>query len=172
MQNQNGQIELFDTEELFSSVPAKSYTPDGNRLKVHFMSEHINWATPQAIFDKLNAEFDFTLDPCADISNAKCKKFYTLKENGLAQDWSKERVFMNPPYGKEISKWIKKAYQESKKGALVICLIPSRTDTKWWHDFVLNAKQIRFIKGRLSFNDGDNTAPFPSAIIVFDGRGV
>lgn len=173
MQDQNGQCELFEVEELFSSVPTKSYTPDGKRrFEAQFMSERIDWATPQGLFDKLNDEFDFTLDPCATEVNAKCRKFYTLRENGLAQDWSNERVFMNPPYGRVIGDWMKKAYSESLKGALVVCLIPCRTDTEWWHTWVMRAKQIRFIKGRLYFDDGDGRAPFPSAIVVFDSRGV
>ena len=124
------------------------------------------WTTPQKLFDELNQEFGFTLDPCCTHQNAKCNKHFTAEENGLDRDWSNEIVFMNPPYGRVIGKWIKKACDESRKGATVVCLIPSRTDTAYWHDYVMKG-QIRFIRGRLKFGDGNNPAPFPSAIVVF-----
>jgi phage N-6-adenine-methyltransferase len=136
-------------------------------LKTMFSSKTDLWTTPQDFFDRLNAEFNFTLDPCSDGTNAKCKKYYTPKEDGLSQDWSGERVFMNPPYGREIGKWIKKAYEEAQKGSVVVCLIPSRTDTRYWHDYVMKADEIRFVKNRLYFNDGKGRAPFPSAVVVF-----
>lgn len=126
------------------------------------------WATPQWLFDALNKEFGFTLDPCSDGSNAKCPKFYTPRENGLLRDWGTETVFMNPPYS-EVDEWMRKAYGAALEGATVVCLIPARTDTKWWHDYVMKA-EIRFIKGRLKFGDAENSAPFPSAIIVFRPR--
>lgn len=126
------------------------------------------WATPQWLFDALNKEFGFTLDPCSDGTNAKCPKFYTPHENGLLRDWGTETVFMNPPYS-EVDEWMRKAYGAALEGATVVCLIPARTDTKWWHDYVMKA-EIRFIKGRLKFGDAENSAPFPSAIIVFRPR--
>ena len=139
-------------------------------LKTMFSSATDLWATPQDFFDRLNAEFHFTLDPCSDGTNAKCSKYYTPKENGLIQDWSGERVFMNPPYGRVIGDWIRKAYEEgTKPNTLVVALIPARTDTKYWHDYVMRAKEIRFVRGRLKFGDGANSAPFPSAVVVFDG---
>ena len=133
---------------------------------VHYMSERQDWATPQALFDALNAEFQFTLDPCALPHNAKCAKFYTPTDDGLAQDWTKDRVFCNPPYGREVARWMRKAYESSRGGALVVCLVAARTDTRWWHDYAIHGEQ-RFIKGRVKFGDGKQGAPFPSAVIVF-----
>ena len=135
--------------------------------KVLFSSNSNEWATPQWLFDELNKEFNFTLDPCATKENAKCKKFYSLLEDGLKQNWSDETVFCNPPYGREIGKWVKKSYEESKNGTVVM-LIPSRTDTKWFHDYIYNKKEVRFLKGRLKFGDSKNSAPFPSMIVVFN----
>ena len=135
-------------------------------MNVHFKSERLDGVTPQAFFDELNKEFDFTLDPCATDESAKCDRYYTIDDNGLDKSWANERVFMNPPYGREIKKWMEKAYLESKM-ALIVCLIPSRTDTKWWHDYVMKANEIRFIKGRLKFENYKANAPFPSAIVIF-----
>ena len=135
---------------------------------IHFSSETNEWSTPMDFFNKLNTEFNFTLDPCATAENAKCSKFYTLEDDGLAQDWLNEIVFMNPPYGRQIKHWIKKAFDESLKGAIVVCLVPARTDTQYWHDYCMKADEVRFIKGRLKFSDKD-AAPFPSAVVVFKG---
>jgi site-specific DNA-methyltransferase (adenine-specific) len=134
-----------------------------------YSSKTGEWATPQALFDKLNEEFGpFDLDPCATIENAKCKKFYTKEDNGLNKVWGiNDRIFVNPPYGREIGLWVAKAYDASKHGAsVVVMLIPARTDTKWWHLYVALG-EVRFIRGRLKFNDGKNPAPFPSAIVIF-----
>ena len=140
-------------------------------MEVHFSSKSNEWNTPDDLYNKLNNEFNFTLDPCTNGENNKCEKFYTEKENGLIKDWSKDIVFMNPPYGRQISQWIEKAYNESLKGSKVVCLIPSRTDTKYWHNFIFNkASEVRFIKGRLKFGNSKNSAPFPSAIIVYDNN--
>lgn len=129
-------------------------------------SKTVEWSTPQGFFDKLNAELGpFDLDPCAVAENAKCAKFYTKAENGLSQPWS-GRVFMNPPYGREIGKWIKKAWESSRGGAFVVCLIPARTDTAYWHDFVMKG-EVRFVRGRLYFGNGMGPAPFPSAVVIF-----
>ncbi|WP_053040162.1 DNA N-6-adenine-methyltransferase [Staphylococcus haemolyticus] len=137
--------------------------------KALFSSETNEWATPQALFDKLDKEFNFTLDPCSTHENHKCKKYFTIEDDGLKQDWSNDIVFMNPPYSREIKFWMEKAYSESLKGAIVVCLIPARTDTKYWHDWIFNkAAEIRFIKGRVKFGDGTGSAPFPSALIVYD----
>lgn len=130
-----------------------------------FTSTTDMWATPRAFFDQLNHEFHFTLDPCAIPENAKCAHYFTVEINGLKQDW-KGTVFMNPPYGREIGAWLKKAYESSLEGATVVCLVPARTDTRWWHDYCMKG-EIRFVKGRLKFNDGPNSAPFPSAVVVF-----
>lgn len=138
-------------------------------LGVHFSSETNEWGTPQKFYEKLNDEFHFTLDPCSTHENHKCDKYYTQEDDGLSQDWSNEVVFMNPPYGREIKHWIQKAYEESLKGATAVCLIPARTDTTYWHNYIFGkASEVRFVKGRLKFGDGKNSAPFPSAVIVFD----
>ncbi len=130
-------------------------------------SNDMTWATPQKWYDYLNLEFKFTLDPCCSEETAKCKRFYTEKDNGLEKDWSDERVFMNPPYGRFIGEWMEKAYQESKKGALVVCLIPARVDTLWWHSTAMKASDVRFPIGRLKFGEAKSSAPFPVAIVVF-----
>lgn len=126
--------------------------------------KHGEFPTPPDFYHKLDSEFHFTLDPCATVENAKCQKFFTKADNGLAQDWGKEIVFMNPPYN-TVKDWIKKAYYSSLRGATVVCLIPSRTDTSWWHDYCMKG-EIRFIRGRLKFC-GKDSAPFPSAVIIF-----
>lgn len=131
-------------------------------MNVHFSSATPEWATPQDLFDELNKEFKFTLDPCATTENAKCKKFFTITDNGLEKDWSKYTVFMNPPYGREIGKWIAKI---AAGGG--VALLPARTDTKWFHEYIYNKAEIRFIKGRLKFGGHKNSAPFPSMIVVF-----
>lgn len=133
-----------------------------------FTSKTPEWATPRAFFDDLNREFGFTLDPCATDENAKCPSYFTKGVDGLTQDWN-GMVFMNPPYGREIGHWMRKAYQESQRGATVVCLVPARTDTAWWHDFAVKG-EIRFIRGRLKFGDSKNSAPFPSALVIFRGR--
>jgi len=129
-------------------------------------SKRHNYETPQDLFDSLNAEFHFTLDPCATDKNAKCKRYFTYHDNGLNKSWENEIVFMNPPYGKEIKYWIAKAFLESKKGITVVCLVPARTDTSWWHDIVMRG-EIRFIRGRLKFKGMKYNAPYPSAIVIF-----
>jgi len=139
-------------------------------MSVHYSSNSNEWSTPQEFYDRLNEEFKFNLDPCSDGVNAKCERYFTEKEDGLTQDWSDSIVFMNPPYGRAIKDWIRKAFEESEKGATVVALIPSRTDTRYWHDYVMKAKEIRLIKGRIKFGDGYNSAPFPSAVVVFDAH--
>ena len=133
---------------------------------VHFSSERDNWETPQDFFDKLNEEFGFTLDVCAEDDTAKCEKYYTKKDDAFTKEW-KGVCWMNPPYGRAIGVWLKKAYETSQNESTVVCLIPSRTDTKWWHDYVMQAAEIRFVKGRLKFDGHKNSAPFPSAVVVF-----
>ena len=133
---------------------------------VHFSSATNEWATPQHLFDKLNAKWRFELDVCATPENAKCLRYFTESDDGLQKQWSPFVCWMNPPYGRAIKHWIKKAYEESQRGATVVCLIPSRTDTAYWHDYVMKG-EIEFIRGRLRFGDAKNSAPFPSAIVVF-----
>ena len=128
-----------------------------------------DWGTPVDFFKTLNKEFNFELDVCASEHNYKCDRYYTIKENGLEQEWGNVN-WCNPPYGRSIGNWIKKAYEENKKGKTIVLLIPSRTDTKWFHDYIYNQHEIRFIKGRLKFNDGKNPAPFPSMVVVMKGK--
>lgn len=138
-------------------------------MNVHFSSKTDLWSTPQDFYSALDKEFGFNLDPCATKENAKCAEFYTLNDDGLAKDWA-GIVFMNPPYGREIGKWVKKAAYEVERGfaSIVVCLLPARTDTKWWHDYVIG-NEIRFVKGRLKFGNSKNSAPFPSAVVVMRG---
>ena len=143
---------------------------DSQTTKTMFSSKSNEWGTPQAFYERLNEVHGFTLDPCADAKNKKCAKFYTMEDNGLAKSWEGEKVFMNPPYGRQIKHWIQKAYQEGQKpNTRVVCLVPARTDTKYWHDYCMKAETIHFVKGRLKFGDSKNAAPFPSAVVVFDG---
>ena len=125
------------------------------------------WATPQDFFDRLNDEFHFTLDPCSTDENAKCAKHYTKDQDGLAQDWTGETVFCNPPYGKNIWQWCKKCYEHSLEGGTAVMLIHARTDTKWFHEWVLHKAEMRFIRGRLHFNGSKWNAPFPSLVAVY-----
>lgn len=137
-----------------------------NNLTPLFTSLTDEWPTPRRLFDALHAEFCFTLDPCATEANAKCGRYFTRAEDGLKQDWSRDAVFMNPPYGRIIGHWVKKAYESARQGALVVSLLPARTDTRWWHDYVMRG-EIRLLRGRLTFEGGKYPAPFPSAIVVF-----
>jgi phage N-6-adenine-methyltransferase len=143
---------------------------DSNQdIDVHFSSEDLTWETPQTFFNLLDLEFHFTLDPCCVKETAKCDTYFTPETDGLSQSWEGHEVFMNPPYGREIGPWMHKAAEESAlSGLTVVCLVPARTDTAWWHDtvFQYNA-DVRFVKGRLKFGDSQNSAPFPSAVIIF-----
>ena len=142
-------------------------------MSVHFSSKRMDWETPQKLFNELNEKYNFTIDVATNGKNSKLENFYTEKDNALNKKW-KGRVFCNPPYGREIKKWVKKAYEESKKNynEIIVLLIPARTDTSYWHDYIFNkANEINFIKGRLKFElDGKQfgAAPFPSAIIIFN----
>lgn len=130
-----------------------------------FSSAKCEWETPQETFNALHAEFGFQVDVCALPENAKCSAYFTPEIDGLAQSW-RGVCWMNPPYGRVMPKWIKKAYESSLDGATVVCLIPARTDTAAWHDYCMKG-EIRFIRGRLKFGGHTNSAPFPSAIVVF-----
>ena len=133
---------------------------------VHFSSETDQWATPKDFFDKCDKEYGpFTLDVCADKDNAKCQRFFSKAQNGLSQNWT-GKCWMNPPYGREIGRWMQKAYESSVNGAIVVCLVPARTDTRWWHEYAMKGK-VTFIRGRLKFGGSKNSAPFPSALVVF-----
>jgi phage N-6-adenine-methyltransferase len=131
-----------------------------------------DWETPRELFDSLNTEFSFVLDAAASDDNALCKRYYTRVTNALWFNWEAEggAVFCNPPYGQEIARWVQKCFEQSQRGMTVVMLIPSRTDTRYWHSFVMRAAEIRFIRQRLRFggeSDCGNTAPFPSAVVVF-----
>lgn len=134
---------------------------------VYASSKTDEWATPQDLFDRLDAIWHFDLDVCATASNAKCAKYYTREQDGLKQEW-RGCCWMNPPYGREIGRWMRKAYEASMQGATVVCLVPARTDTAWWHDYAMQG-EIAFFRGRLKFGNAQNSAPFPSALVVFDG---
>lgn len=133
-----------------------------------FSSVTDEWYTPIDFYNKLNKEFNFNLDPCATDINHKCAKYFTKEDNGLLQSWGGYNVFCNPPYGRVINAWVEKAYNESKKdNTLIVMLLPARTDTKWFHNFIYHKAEIRFIKGRLKFGGCKNAAPFPSMVVIF-----
>ena len=148
-------------QDAMAGFSALCYAPSS----VHFLSQTDEWATPQSFFDAQHAVHNFTLDVCATPENAKCPRYWTRSDDGLKQSWSGERCWMNPPYGRAIGLWMRKAYEESQRGALVVCLVPARTDTAWWHDYAAKG-DVTFIRGRLKFGDGKNSAPFPSALVV------
>ena len=132
-----------------------------------FLQNPMSTGTPQFLYDRLNQVNQFTLDPCATDLNHKCPKYFTIEDNGLAQSWANEVVFINPPYS-DIAKWVEKAFNEAKRNdAICIMLIPARTDTKYWHNFIMKANSITFIKGRLKFGSMKTAAPFPSCIVEF-----
>ena len=135
-----------------------------------FSSNTDLWSTPQDFFDKLNEEFNFNLDVCATKENAKCQDYFTEEDNGLEWTWDNYRVWMNPPYGRVIGQWVKKANEA--RGGIVVCLLPARTDTQWFHDYIYNNQraEIRFLKGRLKFGGSKNSAPFPSMLIIFKDK--
>ena len=134
-----------------------------------YSSNSDEWETPQDLFDTLDAEFKFTLDACAGETNHKCERFITKEEDGLRSSWAGERVFCNPPYS-EIDRWVKKAFSESKNdNTIIVMLIPSRTDTKYFHNYIYHRAEIRFIKGRIKFGNSKWNAPFPSMIVIYRG---
>ncbi len=155
-----------------------------NNLEVHFSSKSQNWRTPRFLFDKLNSEFHFEIDAAADDKNHLCPVYFSQENSCFNKNWIDygKSAFMNPEYGRKIGKFIQKAYEESLKGCHVVCLIPSRTDTRYFVKYCMKAKEIRFIAGRLKFvnsslpsyrEDGDfklSPAPFPSAVVIFDGK--
>lgn len=137
---------------------------------VLFSRKTDEWETPKDLYQTLDAEFRFSLDPCSTDINAKCENHYTAKDNGLAKNWGGQRVFCNPPYSK-VREWVQKCYEEAKKpGTVVVALLPSRTDTRWFHDYILDRAEIRFIRGRLKFSGAQYNAPFPSIIVIWRGE--
>lgn len=138
--------------------------------KEFFSSKSDEWSTPLDLFNILNAEFSFNLDPCSSDLNFLCENHFTKIDNGLVQNWSGYNVFCNPPYS-DIKNWVKKCYDEFlKNNTLIVLLIPARTDTKYFHEYILPYAEIRFIKGRLRFGGSSQNAPFPSIICVFRGK--
>lgn len=128
-----------------------------------FTSNTDLWETPQDFFDSLNREFHFDLDACALPENAKCERYFTPEEDGLKQEWN-GTVWCNPPYGRQIGKWVEKAY---KSDCTVVMLLPARTDTRWFHDYIYGKAEIRFVRGRLKFGESENGAPFPSMVVIY-----
>ena len=140
-----------------------------------FSSEKQDWCTPQQFFDELDAEFHFVLDAAATHQNSKCKRCFTPEDDGLIQNWDVGgAVYCNPPYGKEIGLWVKKAYEEAQKGTTIVMLIPARTDTKYFHEYIYHKAEIRFVKGRLKFTDENGTpkgkAPFPYMVVIYNRK--
>lgn len=131
-----------------------------------FTSTTDDWATPQDLFDQLDQTFHFTLDVCASESNAKCKRYFTAEQDGLKQDWGGDVIWCNPPYGREIGKWVAKCAEHI---GVAVMLVPARTDTRWWHDYIANnpCADVRYVRGRLKFGGSKQSAPFPSAIVIF-----
>jgi site-specific DNA-methyltransferase (adenine-specific) len=143
-----------------------------SNLSACFTSNSDEWETPQNLFDELNREFNFDLDVCATSDNHKCPVYFTKEDNGLSKNWGGYRVWLNPPYS-EIDKWVEKAYRETRNdNTVVVMLIPSRTDTRYFHNYIYQRTEIRFVKGRLHFNDSKGGAPFPSMIVVFRGANI
>ena len=139
---------------------------------VLFSSKSDEWSTPPDIYEEPDKEFNFTLDPCSTQYNHKCSKYFTAEDDGLSRSWGGERVFCNPPYS-NISEWVKKAWTESTKdNTLVVLLIPARTDTRYFHEYIYNRSEVRFIKGRLRFGEAVNSAPFPSMVVIFRSGGM
>ena len=134
--------------------------------KTLFSSATDNWATPQWFFDKLNEKYKFDLDPCADDFNNKCPNYYTKAQNGLNQEWG-GRVFCNPPYGRAIKDWVKKCYDSRNSCEVIVLLIPARTDTEYFHEYIYGKAEIVFIRGRLKFGNATNSAPFPSMLVTY-----
>ena len=130
-----------------------------------FTSRKCDYETPQSLFDALDHDYHFETDVCATNENAKCASYYTPEQDGLAQKW-RGVCWMNPPYGRDIGRWVRKAYEEAQSGAIVVCLLPARTDTKWWHDYCMRGA-VTFLRGRVKFVGAEHGAPFPSAIVVF-----
>lgn len=145
--------------------------------KVLFSSKKHDWETPLEFFKELDKEFCFSLDPCATESTSKCARFYTKEQDGLTKSWAGENVYVNPPYGREIGKWVKKAHQEFHSNIFlgrlittkIIMLIPARTDTKWFHEYIYNKPhvEVRFLKGRIKFKGAKHAAPFPSMLVIW-----
>ncbi len=140
-------------------------------FRTRFSNRRQDWETPDEIFEPLAKEFKIVLDVCATNENHKCATWFTKEQNGLLQDWSTfSACWMNPPFGNQ-SKWVRKAYKESQKGTTVVCLLPCRTNTNWWHDYCMKG-EIRFIRGRPVFKGAKYGLPLPLAIVIFKSPGI
>ena len=146
------------------------------KMSVHYSSKSTAWETPQDFYERLNNAYQFNLDPCATSETAKCGNYFTEEEDGLLQSWARRRAFMNPPYGRKIGKWVKKAYEEGlKPHTTVVCLLPARTDTKWWHDWIPKTDAILFKKGRVKFllnGEGKGSSQAPSILVAMGNECV
>lgn len=167
-----GHLTVDETKQLIRKA---AHNMDKQTQATMFSSKSPNWRTPDSFWNKLNADYNFTLDAAASKENAKCANFFNEEDNALAQDWSGHTVFCNPPYGRNLKHWVKKFFEEGRKPhTKVIALVPARTDTKFFHEYCMKAKRIYFVKGRLKFLDdnGDELAPapFPSMVVEFDGE--
>lgn len=162
--------DLPGMEEVMEEEIAEMLAADAAPLRIAplFSSETDEWETPQDLFDALNAEFRFQVDVCATPANAKCDTYYTRELNGLCMPWEGLSCWCNPPYGREIESWMRRAHQAARTaaGTTVVCLVPARTDTAWWWQHCIHG-EVRFLRGRLKFGNADNGAPFPSAVVVF-----
>lgn len=138
------------------------------QVQAQFSSQKDDWETPQELFDRLDRMFHFTLDAASTDENAKCEKHFTAEDDGLKQSWAGETVWLNPPYGRQIGKWVQKAFEEGQKpDTFIVCLLPARTDTAWFHDYCRRG-YVQFIRGRLKFGRSKNSAPFPSMLVFFN----
>lgn len=149
-------------------TPAARYRAYRKRraLKVYHRSQRQNWGTPADVFDPLDAEFHFTLDVCASVENTKCSRYFTACDDGLTQPWGTETCWMNPPFGRGIDGWIRKAYESSLEGATVVCLVKATPETRWWHTYTPRA-EVRWIAGRVRFVGAPYNAPFPCCVVIF-----
>lgn len=132
---------------------------------VLFSSKSEEWETPDYVFRALDRKYHFTLDPCSSDLNHKTDVYFTKEQNGLLQSWGGHVVFCNPPYGRDVGKWVQKAFYENRKGVTVVLLLPARVDTKWFHEYIYLYHDVTFIRGRLKFGGSKNNAPFPSMIV-------
>lgn len=137
------------------------------KLQQSSVPQRTDWETPPDVFDRYHREFGFTLDAAASAHNAKCPRYFTAEQDGVAQDWGRDVVWVNPPFGREIPQFIRKAYESSLAGATVVLLVPARTDTAWWHDYVEPYAERRFLRGRVKFVGAQWNAPFPCVIVIF-----
>lgn len=171
--DENGNC-LFTVDEIPCYESRKKCPAHATRA-YHPPSATVEWATPQKLFDELNARFGFTLDVAASAENAKCHRYFTKEQDGLAQSWANEVVWCNPPYGREIALWVKKARESSiYEGTTVVLLVPARTDTRWFHDEVLacDTATVEFMRGRVKFGGATAGAPFPTMLVIFQPRSV